>query len=177
MVWNGPFYTIAIDSSDQIFLGYIGIYYSSDNGDNWIPINSGLPNLSTGIITPVGSFVVNPEGYVFAGTTASGVYRSVNSTTSIKDIENPQLSFFLSQNYPNPFNPSTVIIYQLPTAGNVKLKVYDLLGREVANLVEEYKLAGSHEIEFNAGNLTSGVYFYRLQAGSFVETKKLVLLK
>jgi hypothetical protein len=82
-----------------------------------------------------------------------------------------------SQNYPNPFNPATVINYQLASAGKVSLKVYDLLGREVATLVNGMKAAGNYSATLNAGNLPSGVYFYRLQTGSFNSTKKLVLLK
>jgi hypothetical protein len=85
--------------------------------------------------------------------------------------------FYLSQNYPNPFNPSTVISYRLPVAGNVSLKVYDMLGNEVATLIDEYKPAGSFEVEFNAKDLPSGIYFYQLKAGELVETKKMILLK
>jgi hypothetical protein len=85
--------------------------------------------------------------------------------------------FFLSQNYPNPFNPLTVISYQLPFGSDVSLKVYNILGKEVAILVEEYKTAGRYEVEFNPAALPSGIYFYRLQAGSFAETKKMILLK
>ncbi|MCS7210102.1 MAG: S8 family serine peptidase [Chloroherpetonaceae bacterium] len=86
-------------------------------------------------------------------------------------------TFELAQNYPNPFNPSTAISYQLPTATNVVLKVYDMLGREVATLVNARQEAGRYQVTFNATNLASGIYFYRLQAGSFVETKKMMLVK
>lgn len=85
--------------------------------------------------------------------------------------------FMLNQNYPNPFNPSTTISYQLPVSGNVTLKVYDLLGREAATLVDEYKPAGRYEVEFDAGQLASGVYYYTLQSGEFRSSKKLLLLK
>ncbi len=95
---------------------------------------------------------------------------------------NAPLKFSLEQNYPNPFNPSTVIKYQVPVAGLVSLKVYDILGNEVAILVDEYRNAGSYEIEFNVGRnsspaIASGIYFYKIQAGDFVETKKMILLK
>jgi poly(3-hydroxybutyrate) depolymerase len=86
----------------------------------------------------------------------------------------------LSQNYPNPFNPSTTIEYQIPNVGAqniVSLRVYDILGREVATLVNEQKPAGTYNVQWNAKDLTSGVYYYRLQAGSFTETKKLILLR
>jgi hypothetical protein len=87
------------------------------------------------------------------------------------------INFSLSQNYPNPFNPSTVISYQLPVTRNVTLKVYDILGNEVAILVNEEKPAGNHKIEFNAGLLSSGVYFYQMKAGSFSQTRKMVLIR
>ncbi|MBI5022320.1 MAG: S8 family serine peptidase [Ignavibacteriales bacterium] len=85
--------------------------------------------------------------------------------------------FALSQNYPNPFNPSTKINYELPTAGWVTLKVFDVLGREVATLVDETKRIGRYEVEFDGSELTSGVYFYTLRAGSLISTKKLLLMK
>ena len=83
----------------------------------------------------------------------------------------------IAQNYPNPFNPSTKIFYNLPKSGNVSLKVYNVLGNEVATLVNEYKLAGTHQIDFNAGNLASGVYFYKILAGDFTQVKKMTLIK
>jgi len=87
-------------------------------------------------------------------------------------------TFELSQNYPNPFNPSTVIRYEVSVMSKVTLKVYDILGREIAVLVNEEKTAGTYEAIFNASNLSSGVYFYRLQTDNgFAETKKMVLLK
>ena len=89
--------------------------------------------------------------------------------------------FYLSQNYPNPFNPSTKISWQAPVSGWQTLKVYDVLGNEVATLVNEYKTAGSYEVEFNPASSikhpASGIYFYRLQAGDYAETKKMILLK
>lgn len=83
----------------------------------------------------------------------------------------------LEQNYPNPFNPVTKISWQSPTGSHQTLKIYDVLGTEVAALVNEYKPAGNHEIQFDASRLSTGIYFYQLSAGEFVETKKLVLLR
>ena len=85
--------------------------------------------------------------------------------------------YSLSQNYPNPFNPSTKISFALPKAGNVKLVVYDILGREVATLVNEFETAGNHTVDFNASNLASGVYLYKIEAGTFTDTKKMLLVK
>jgi trimeric autotransporter adhesin len=90
---------------------------------------------------------------------------------------NVPLKFSLSQNYPNPFNPTTTIKYSLPKSGFTTLKVYDITGREVITLLNDYKEAGSYEIEFNAANLASGVYFYRLNTGNFSAVKKLLFLK
>jgi len=83
----------------------------------------------------------------------------------------------LYQNYPNPFNPSTIISYQLPVGGIVLVKVYDILGNEIATLVDEYKPAGKYDVKFNASSLSSGVYFYQLKAGEFIGSKKMLLLK
>ena len=83
----------------------------------------------------------------------------------------------LSQNYPNPFNPVTKINFALPKSGLVTMMVYDILGREVARLVNETKQAGSYSVDFNASNLTSGVYFYRLEVNGYVDTKKMTLIK
>lgn len=81
------------------------------------------------------------------------------------------------QNYPNPFNPSTTIRYSLPTSCNVTITVLDILGKEVSMLVNEFKSAGEHVAEFNANNLASGIYFYRINTDDFTKTKKLLLLK
>jgi hypothetical protein len=85
--------------------------------------------------------------------------------------------YILFQNYPNPFNPKTNIKYSIVDKGFVSLKVYDVLGNEVSTLVNEEKLTGKHEVDFNANGLTSGVYYYKIQAGNYFETKKMVLIK
>ena len=95
----------------------------------------------------------------------------------VEDVETLPTEFALEQNYPNPFNPSTKISWQSPEGGSVTLKIFNALGEEIATLVNEYKPAGRYEIEFNAANLPSGVYFYRLKAGEFVSAKKMLLLK
>jgi hypothetical protein len=86
-------------------------------------------------------------------------------------------SFRLEQNYPNPFNPSTRIQYAVSSTQQVTLKVYDVLGNEIATLVNEEKSTGAHSVDFDASNIPSGVYFYTLNAGSFSQTKKMLLLR
>ncbi len=108
---------------------------------------------------------------------AVGNYWNFESTpTGIKE-QMKAISFSLNQNFPNPFNPTTVISYQLSVNSHVTLKVYDVLGREVETLVNERESAGKYSVKFDRTNLPSGVYFYRIQAGTFTETKKLMVLK
>lgn len=110
------------------------------------------------------------------GIGMSGVV-SVENPTDIKNDNTSIFKFDLIQNYPNPFNPSTSIQFSVGSGQLVTLKVYDVLGNDVATLVNEYRNAGTYEVEFNSAALSSGFYFYKLQAGSFVETKKMILMK
>jgi hypothetical protein len=113
-----------------------------------------------------------PPGYL------SRVGHATSPLTGIaEEAKGLSQRFILSQNYPNPFNPATVIGYQVPCAGNVTLAVYDLLGREVAVLVNERKAPGRYEVQFDASRLSSGVYLYRLTGGSFVQSQKMVLIR
>jgi hypothetical protein len=117
-----------------------------------------------------------PRRYTLLGDPALTL--PLNTVTQIvnmlKDIPN---SYSIQQNYPNPFNPSTTISYSIPKAGYVTIKVYDILGKEISTLVNEEKSIGSYEVRFNGANLSSGVYFYRMKAGGFIEVKKLMLMK
>jgi hypothetical protein len=117
------------------------------------------------------------------------IYYKQNPTGNVTEVENNILlpeEFKLEQNYPNPFNPSTKIKYSIPPVGtqhavSVQIKVFDVLGNEIATLVDEYKPAGTYEVEFQSAvdnrQLASGIYFYQLSAGSYIETKKMLLLK
>jgi hypothetical protein len=98
-------------------------------------------------------------------------------SVAVKNVNALPAEFTLHQNYPNPFNPTTRIEYELPASSHISLTVYDVLGREIRTLVDERQSAGNHSVTFNPGNLPSGVYFYRLQAGNYSATKKLLLLK
>lgn len=115
---------------------------------------------------------------IFAGT-EDGIWRLryPGATTGVERYQDAPSEFVLEQNYPNPFNPSTVIGYRLPAKSDVVLRVTDLLGREVATLVQQAQQAGRYEVKFDGSNVPSGVYFYMLQAGSYSVTKKLLLLK
>ncbi|MEP0860283.1 MAG: T9SS type A sorting domain-containing protein [Ignavibacterium sp.] len=179
-------YSYAENSAGHLFCGTYnyggGVFRSTDYGDTWEAINSGLPTQDVRCVA------VDADDYLYAGPWGYSLYKTTTSTvTSAEDIRFTPANFYLEQNYPNPFNPTTKIKYTVPQdekreTRNVTLKVYDILGNEIATLVNDYKPAGSYEVEFSGHsdegqNLTSGVYFYRLQAGSFIETKKMVLLK
>jgi hypothetical protein len=101
----------------------------------------------------------------------------VENSVTRADENNLFDEFILFQNYPNPFNPGTNIGYRISNSGFVRLKVYDVLGNEILTLVDEYKSAGIHEIEFNVSGLPSGVYFYKLMAGSLIQTRKMILIR
>ncbi|MGB5846850.1 MAG: T9SS type A sorting domain-containing protein [Ignavibacteriaceae bacterium] len=110
-------------------------------------------------------------------TAINPVWMPIDNSTYSDEVNLLPERFQLHQNYPNPFNPSTTIIYSVPIKSFISLKIYDVLGNEVAVLVNEEKLVGKYEVEYEARGLTSGIYLYKLIAGSFVETKKMILLK
>lgn len=120
-------------------------------------------------------------GTITVNGTFSGGGTFCNSPVGVEDEKEENFAlpkkYDLAQNYPNPFNPSTKISWQSPISGHQTLKVYDVLGNEVVTLVDEFRNAGIYEIEFNATGLKSSVYFYKLQAGGFLSTKKMILIK
>jgi hypothetical protein len=151
-----------------------GIYLFSDNGDSFKTLNEGLTDLH------VHTFALDSAGYVYAGTN-KGVWgrplKEVDPYTVIAPTVVVPATFRLDQNYPNPFNPSTTIRYGLPNRSRVSLTVFNTLGQSVAVLQNGEQEAGYHEVLFDAMNLASGVYFCRLQAGDFVATKGLLLMR
>ena len=126
-------------------------------------------------------------GQTFVGITSNSnytissgtVYNFKGMVTGVNDNQYFGIpdNYSISQNYPNPFNPSTKINYALPKSSLVKIKVFDVLGREVINLINEEQTAGYHEVVFNASSLPSGVYFYNILAENFAQTKKMILMK
>ncbi len=119
-------------------------------------------------------FTVVDSGYYF---TKAIQISGEGHPSALNDFGDPPSSFSIFQNYPNPFNPSTKISWQSPISSWQSIKVYDVLGNLIATLVDEYKNAGSYEIAFDASSLSSGVYFYQLIAGDYIETKRMVVLK
>ena len=101
----------------------------------------------------------------------------VNYTTDVEDGTNTVYEYKLAQNYPNPFNPSTKINYSIQAEGLVTLKVYNILGQSVATLVNEFKTAGAHTVNFDATKLSSGIYLYKIDSNGFTQTKKMMLVK
>ena len=163
-----------VDSLEGFLCGADGkILKSTDGGINWIPSYSGTEQNFHSI-----NFVNHNTGWV-VGAKSTIMKTSTGGISFVSDnhFTNEIQDFNLSQNYPNPFNPTTTISYQISQRGLVTLKVYDVLGREVATIVNEEKISGSYEIKFDGSDLSSGVYFYKLQAGSFVQTRKMIYLK
>jgi len=175
--------SITIDSSDNKWIGtWVGGITKYD-GVNWTVYttsNSGLPEKF------VTSIVIDGSGNKWIGTFEGGlaVHKEGGIVSVKEDKKNiTPTEFSLSQNYPNPFNPVTSIQYSVINSQHVSLKVYDMLGNEVAMLVNEEKPPGSYQVSFNTQQttnnrqLSSGVYFYQLRTGSFVQTKKMIILK
>ncbi|MAT59031.1 MAG: hypothetical protein CMF23_13760 [Ignavibacteriae bacterium] len=165
---------LEIDNNEIMYASTRGnwVYKSDDNWNSSVLINSGM-----GQDKYVLDLYIDKNGYLFAGMDYYGFYRS--NTPVVVSVENDNLlpSFYLSQNYPNPFNPSTSIEYSVPNNDYVNLKVYDVLGNEVASLVNENKNVGKYKVTFNGSELSSGIYFYKLQIGKLNQVRKMALLK
>jgi|WetSurMetagenome_2_1015567.scaffolds.fasta_scaffold18966_3 photosystem II stability/assembly factor-like uncharacterized protein len=189
MTWTD----MQIDGGNDIYFGsdlkgikvsYGGasdITITTDGGETWVQTPGHTQQyLSAGYVVENNYWAVGSYGTIL--TSSNPIVTSLEFYTS-SDIS--LINYILSQNYPNPFNPVTKIKYEIPSVTlrqvqsdiSVKLKVYDILGREIATLVNEEKPAGEYEVEFNASNLPSGIYFYRLTTGNHSETKKMVLIK
>ena len=173
---------VSVYSSEFMILGTGGFSLQNEEA-NWtefsVPIeyyfegNAGSVNVSISIVDTFSSgFDPNTMGSVaFLDNLSFGNTTNVNENTDIMKV------FSLNQNYPNPFNPSTTIKYSIPKQSNVTLKLFDVLGSEIATLINKELPQGSYELEFDGSELTSGIYFYKLQARNFIKTKKMILLK
>ncbi|OGU37058.1 MAG: hypothetical protein A2315_11390 [Ignavibacteria bacterium RIFOXYB2_FULL_35_12] len=164
-----------INSNPSFFEMPFNIKIYTNSGDTTITLfnNAQTQNFQFEVWGSPDSIVFDPENWILK--------KIISIVSSIEEISTPS-EYRLFQNYPNPFNPVTKIKFSIPSnvkreMSNVLLKVYDILGNEVAILVNEVKPAGSYEIDFNAANLPSGVYFYQLIAGDYLETKKMLLLR
>jgi len=186
----GPFIaSVAFDGSNYLVtwtqfsdLTFRGKFYNvSGNpiGSDFLIMNASSGKVPVGGVGYGGGLYLAVATKIDSNFSNGDVYgRFISPVTAVNDKNNPILeNFRLSQNYPNPFNPSTTIVFSLPSGSLVSLKVFDFIGREVAILYSGELPAGTYEQRWDAANLPSGIYFYRLQAGSFSETKKLVLLK
>jgi hypothetical protein len=168
-------------------MGNINLEPQFESGETLYHLSSSSPCVNTGIDSmllggimchcPCTDFEGNSRP--FPGTPPDMGWDETDVPVGIQPVPVAGIpeSYALSQNYPNPFNPSTTLKYELPRASHVTLTVYDLLGREVTTLVNAIEKPGYKSVEWNASGVASGVYFYRLQAGNFVQTRKLLLLR
>jgi choice-of-anchor A domain-containing protein/uncharacterized repeat protein (TIGR01451 family) len=165
-------YSIATSSTKIYVASWTGgVFSSTDHGNTWTSLGMGGLGVSTLVINPNSEdiFVGTKEGQVFFSRSGSGA-------TNVDD-ENVINKFELSQNYPNPFNPSTTIQFVVPDAGKYILKVYNMLGQEVATLVDNDLSSGIHKVNFDANNLSSGIYVYKLVGNKVNLSKKMILMK
>lgn len=162
-----------IDEMNGYVIDLIDFYRTTNGGNTWVLQNPDL-NITAGFsevsfLNPQLGYIVGRNGTILKTTTGGTV--SIGNNSQLVD------KYSLSQNYPNPFNPETKIQFSIPKNGVVKIIVYDLLGREVKELVNEFKQQGSYDVSFNAASLASGIYFYKLITDNFIETKKMILTK
>lgn len=178
---NGFYVDHILCSGGKIFaaVDLIGVLYSIDYGKNWHTVTKNLP-MDTDYVSTL--FVYQDK--LFAAMNAShGIWSIPLSTAGVDKEKELPAENVLSQNYPNPFNPETTISYKLVSPGKVSIKIFDVLGKEIATIVNEEQSSGQHKIKFKGNNLSSGVYFYQLRVTSsggeksFVDTKKLILEK
>lgn len=158
------------------FTEYPGFWVSTNRGQTWSKKNDGFASLMSNV--PVVAIAVL-NNVVFTALSGGGIYqRPVSQVIGIRNISKSiPNEYKLEQNYPNPFNSMTNIKFQVASSKFIKLVVFDLLGREMAVILNENMKAGIYEYSFNAGNLSSGVYFYKLTAGNYSELKKMILIK
>lgn len=165
--------TLNVTRNGDIYAGWNPVLRSRDSGNTWESLSSGSwCNIEPNCLT------ISQDGMIYAGTWY-GLFKSKTTISYVRSSGRssaPSL-FSLSQNYPNPFNPSTTIQYELSRESRVLLRVYNMLGQEVTTLVDELKQPGRYSVHWDPANAATGLYFYQLRAGDFVETKKLLLIR
>ncbi|HEX2960826.1 MAG TPA: SdrD B-like domain-containing protein [Ignavibacteriales bacterium] len=165
-------YSVTVDNKDNVYLSSWagGVYTASANGTIWNSLGMAGQGVST--------VAVNPRtGSLLIGTSQGAVYETSLSVTGVEEKKEVPTSFQLMQNYPNPFNPSTTIKFSVPAAGIYTLKVFDVLGKEVAVLINNELTAGNYTVSFNAEKLSTGMYIYHLQGNGVNMTRKMLLMK
>ena len=175
--WSTP-YSLVSYSNNLFMGGDDGVLLSGNYGESWTSINTGFPTYGNGTSGRVKSLAI--FGHKLLAATPNGVwYRPLSEVLDVNNGKNRSIVqyYCLYQNYPNPFNPITTISFNLPTKSFVSLKILDILGKEVDLLIDKELQAGFHHIEWNANNKSSGIYLYQFRTESFVDTKKLLLLK
>lgn len=189
-------YDIAVDNLGNVYVtgsslsaGMAWVYdhatvkYNSDGSEQWVARYNGPQNLYDGALSLA---IDDSENVYVTGFSYIDYYHYVYTT--IKYIQSPSVSvkeekiktpggYWLFQNYPNPFNPTTKISYSIPNPDFVTAKIYDMLGREIQTLVNEFQKTGTYSFNFDASKFSSGIYFYKLQVGNYVETKKMLLMR
>ena len=178
--WGSYAPHITIDKNNTVWIGTDGAGLWSFDGSSWMNYNYHNSDIGCQFIEQIVVDTHNNKWMTSWNFENSVLVFNENGVTGVsKQFSEKSIpkTLTLSQNFPNPFNPTTTIDYNLPKTTHVKIEVFDILGRLIKTLVDQEKLSGNYKVEFNASGLGSGVYFYRLQAGSLTETKKLLLLK
>ncbi len=184
MIWDGTrtvhdkwgsaptqIYPLSVKLDLKIYADSIRIYPLDSRGKENLPVSFIVKPVS------VNHFIVGLDQSLLKSVWFGIEKYGLGDPTSVKDEAALPSEFKLEQNYPNPFNPSTMINYHLPVSGTVSLKIYDILGRELATLINEFKPAGIYTVNFSPSSLSSGIYFYSLRCGNFNATKKMILIR
>ncbi|MBN1465574.1 T9SS type A sorting domain-containing protein [candidate division KSB1 bacterium] len=165
---------LALCDNGHLYVGTVlnGAYYSTDGGASWNALNSGLTNRMMQVMA------LMDDGHLLAGGSNSALFKSNSMVTEIEKspAQRPD-DYFICQNYPNPFNPGTIIKYSIPANAFVTLQVYNPIGKELGTLVHERQAAGTYEVKWQPESAPGGVYYYKINAGSFSRTGKMTLLR
>ena len=183
-------YVMYNSGNTGITSNFINGIAEDSEGTIWFANDDGFASLSNSVVTvhpelhedwSIVAIEVDENDNIWIGTAWYGLYLYNKSgfslITSTKENNLTPLEYILAQNHPNPFNPTTRINYQIPQQGFVTLKIFDVLGKEIARLINEEKPAGKYEVDFSVTGLASGVYIYRMKVNEFIESKKMILVR